>query len=124
MSNTGDWSPDEPLDTETYESWDEDLDARDEVTPGDIHDAEGERSLDRQLVVDDAEVEALGVQLDDPERMAVLDGDMDDPDGLEAEGVGGGSRRGADQEGWDLDAEERQTAELLDADDADSDDSL
>jgi hypothetical protein len=116
MSNAGDWSPDEPLDTETYESWDEDLDARDEVTPDDVDDAEGERSLDRQLVVDSAELEELGGQLDDPERMAVLDGDMDDPDGLEAEGPVEGSRPRADQAGWDLDAEERQTAEYLDAD--------
>jgi hypothetical protein len=116
MSNTADWSPDEPLDTETYESWDEDLDSRDEVTPDDVDDAEGERSLDRQLVVDDAELEALGSQLDDPDRMAVLDGDMDDPDGLEAEGLDGGSPRPVDQEGWDLDAEERQTDERLDAD--------
>lgn len=120
MSNTGDWSPDEPLDTETYESWDEDLDAQDEVTPDDVDDAEGERSLDRQLVADDAEEEELGTRLDDPERMAVLDGDMDDPDGLEADGMDGGPRRPADQAGWDLDAEERWTAARLDADPDDS----
>lgn len=123
MSNTADWSPDEPLDTETYESWDEDLDARDEITPDDVLDAEGERSLDRQLLVDDAELEEIGAQLDDPERIAVLDGGMDDPDGLEADGVDAGSRRRADQDGWDLDAEERETAELLDHSN-DSDDPL
>ncbi len=120
MSDTADWSPDEPLDTETFESWDEDLDARDEVMPDDVDDAEGERSLDRQLVADDAELEALGAQLDDPLRMAALDGGMDDPDGLAAEGIDKGSRRRADQDGWDLDAEERQAAELLDADSDDS----
>ncbi len=116
MTYSADWSPDEPLDTETYASWDEDLDAEDEVRPDGVDVAEGERSLDRQLLADDAEVEELGAQLDDPERIAVLDGDMDDPDGLEAEGVDGGSRRRADQGGWDLDAEERQTAAHLEAD--------
>jgi hypothetical protein len=120
MSDSDDWSPDESLGTEAYESWDEDLDARDEVMPDAVGDAEGERSLDRQLVVDDVEVEELGAQLDDPERMAVLDGDMDDPDGLEAEGVDGGSRRRVDEAGWDLDAEERHTAGRLDADSDDS----
>jgi hypothetical protein len=120
MSNTADWSPDEPLETETYESWDEDLDAGDEVTPDAVDNAEGERSLDRQLVVDDSEVDGLGARLDDPERMAVLDGDMDDPDGLETDGADGAARRQADEEGWDLDAEELQTAELIDADSDDS----
>ncbi len=116
MSNGADWSPDEPLNTETYESWDEDLDARDEVMPDEVDGAEGERSLDRQLAVDDTELEELGARLDDPQRMAVLDGDMDDPDGLEAGDADRGSRRRADEEGWDLDAEELQTAERLDAD--------
>ena len=114
MSNTDDWSPDESLGTETFESWDEDLDLEDEVTPDSVDDPEGERSLDRQLYVDDAEAEEIGAELDDPEHMAVLDGDMDDPDGVEPSD--GGRPAAAGEEGWDLDAEERVTASHLDDD--------
>jgi hypothetical protein len=114
MSDTGDWSPDEPAGTETYESWDEALDADDEVDPTAIG-SEGERSLDRQLVVDDAELDEAGVVLDDPELMATLDGDIDDPDGVGA-GVGSAGDR-LDDEGWDLDAGERPPEEDWDTDD-------
>jgi hypothetical protein len=115
MSGTGDWTPDESLDTETYDTWDEELDEQDVVTPDAAGDPEGERSLDRQLLVDGAEAEEAGVQLDDPERLAVLDGGIDDPDGV------GIPERGeqADDEGWDLDAEERLTAEHLADEDVD-----
>jgi hypothetical protein len=116
MSGTGDWSPDEALDeTETYESWDEGLDDEDILTPNRKGDPEGERSLDRQLVLDDAEAEELGVELDDPERLATVDGDIDDPDGLEPDDVS--SRRSAEDEGWDLDEEERETAARIDGQD-------
>lgn len=111
MSDTGDWSPDEPSDTEVSEQWDEALDEQDEVEP-DVPGAEGERSLDRQLVVDETEVEESGTGLDDPERMAVLEGDMDDPDGV---GEEYGKRERLDDEGWDLDAAERLTDEDLDS---------
>jgi hypothetical protein len=115
MSGTGDWTPDESLDTETYDSWDEELDEQDVVTPNAAGDPEGERSLDRQLVVDESEAEEAGIQLDDPERLAVLDGGMDDPDG-----VGSLERRDrSEDDGWDLDAEERLTAEELAADEVD-----
>jgi hypothetical protein len=115
MSGTGDWSPDQALDTETYDAWDEELDEEDVVTPDASTDPEGERSLDRQLLVDEAETEEAGVQLDDPERLAVLDGGIDDPDG-----VGIPERRErTEDEGWDLDAEERLTAEDLDNEDLD-----
>jgi hypothetical protein len=115
MSGTGDWTPDESLDTETYDTWDEELDEQDVVTPDATGGPEGERSLDRQLLVDGAEAEEAGVQLDDPERLAVLDGAIDDPDG-----VGSPERRErAADEDWDLDAEERLTAEHLDDEDVD-----
>ena len=115
MSGTEDWTPDESLGTETYDTWDEELDEQDVVTPDATGDPEGERSLDRQLLVDSAEAEEAGVQLDDPQRLAVLDGGIDDPDGV------GIPERGeqADDEGWDLDAEERLTAEHLDDEDLD-----
>ena len=118
MSGTDDWSPDEALDeTETYESWDEALDDEDAVTPGRLDDPDGERSLDTQLYLDDAEAEEAGVALDDPERMAVLDGDIDDPDGVELPDEE--QRRPGDGEGWDLDAEERHTETRLDQDSTD-----
>src|SRR4051794_32251602 len=41
---------------------------------------------------------------DDPERMAVLDGGADDPDGVD--GFDGRLLPRADEEGWDLDAGE------------------
>jgi|SRR5947209_2582087 len=101
-----DWSPDEPLDTEAFEAWDEALDAEDEEAPGRPGAAEGERELDLELVADEAEEQEAGTALDDPERMAELSGGLDDPDGV---GVPppAGPRPG--DEGWDLDAAERAT---------------
>lgn len=97
-----DWSPDQPLDTETYESWDEALDDEDGLRPEARGNPEGERDLDRQLVVDNREVEELGAAPDDPEHLAILDGGIDDPDGADL------PRRPLreDEEGWDLDAGE------------------
>jgi hypothetical protein len=103
VSNGGEWSPDEPLETETFEGWDEALDAEDEGEPEGLEPSEGERSLDRQLFLDEAEVDEAGVRLDDPERMAVLSGGIDDPDGVDA---GPRAERRPGDEGWDLDAEE------------------
>jgi hypothetical protein len=103
MSEGGDWSPDEPQETEVFEAWDESLDAEDEVDPAGLDRNEGERELDRQLFLDEAEVDEAGVRLDDPERMAVLDGGADDPDGLGAP-ESAAARPG--EEGWDLDAGE------------------
>jgi hypothetical protein len=117
MSGTGDWTPDESLDTEAYGSWDEELDEQDAVTPNASGDPEGERSLDRQLVVDEAEAEEAGIELDEPERLAVLDGGIDDPDG-----VGDPERRARpEDEGWGLDAEERLADQQLTADEVDED---
>jgi hypothetical protein len=120
MSGTDDWSPDEALDTETYESWDEALDRQDEVEPDRPDDAEGERELDTELFVDQAEVDELGAALDDPEQLAVLDGGIDDPDGVGVPNNGTGDDATADTDaGWDLDAGDRRTAAELDAEDAD-----
>jgi hypothetical protein len=98
------WSPDEPLGTETFDAWDEALDGLDEVEPDVLDRPEGERALDVQLVVDERELEELGADLDDPEQFAVLDGLMDDPDGLGAPTAHKRARE-TDAEGWDLDAE-------------------
>jgi hypothetical protein len=113
MSGSDEWSPDDAPGTEAAEPWDEALDSEDELEPHGSLGAEGERSLDRQLVVDQAELDEVGAGLDDPERLAVLDGGIDDPDGIEGPG-GQGAR--ADDAGWDLDAEERQTDAKLEAD--------
>jgi hypothetical protein len=119
MSSGDEWSPDEALGSEAIEPWDEALDADDELTPGTLGGAEGERSLDRQLVADDAELSEAGAALDDPEMMAVLDGGMDDPDGVDRVGPATGR---AEEAGWDLDAEERLAdAQLDDDDEADTD---
>jgi hypothetical protein len=99
------WSPDEQLDTETYEAWDEDLDEQDEVEPDAVGNPEGDRSLDRQLTVDETELSELGSKLDDPERMATLEGGMDDPDGILPDAGTDASR----DDGWDLDAGDRLT---------------
>jgi hypothetical protein len=104
------WSPDEPLDTERYESWDEALDQEDELDPGALGGPEGERSLDRQLIVDQTEVAEAGAELDDPERLAVLDGGIDDPDGIDPPG----DVEPSEDEGWDLDAGEQAERVRLD----------
>jgi hypothetical protein len=114
VSGSDEWSPDEAQGTEAAEPWDEALDAEDEVEPDTPVGAEGERSLDRQLVVDQAELDEAGAGLDDPEDLAVLDGGIDDPDGV-GRSAGQGSRR-PDDAGWDLDAEEREADANLDAD--------
>jgi hypothetical protein len=106
MSETENWSPDEPLETETFEAWDEALDDEDARAPGEPGGPEGERSLDEQLIVDDAEVDELGLNLDDPERLAVLDGGADDPDGVDTADLPPAVR--PDEQGWDLDAAERR----------------
>lgn len=104
MSDRGDWSPDEPLGTETFEAWDEALDSEDDADPDSPERSEGERSLDRQLFVDEAEVDEAGLRLDDPEREAVLTGGGDDPDGADPALSPVVPRPG--EEGWDLDAGE------------------
>jgi hypothetical protein len=120
MSGTDDWSPDEPLDTETYESWDEALDRQDEVEPDRPGDPEGERELDTELFVDQAEIDEVGASLDDPEQLAVLDGGIDDPDGVGLLDSGSANEPTADTDaGWDLDAGDRRTAAELDAEAAD-----
>jgi hypothetical protein len=104
MSQTGDWSPDEPLGTETFEQGDEAMDEKTELDPGFLEAVEIDPSLDPTLQVDDRELEEAGAEFDDPEAMVTLDGGMDDPDGL-----GQPSRedkRNDDDEGWDLDAPE------------------
>jgi hypothetical protein len=117
--SSDDWSPDEALGTETDESWDEALDQQDEVQTDANDNPEGERELDTQLIVDEAEVGEIGLELDDPERMAVLDGDIDDPDGVDPFELDAKDTTPLGEEGWDLDAADRITSDRLDDPDDD-----
>jgi hypothetical protein len=98
MSQSGQDSPDEPLGTETFEQGDEALDEESRLDPDFIEDLEQDPSIDPTLQVDDRELEEAGVKFDDPEELAVLDGGIDDPDG-----IGGPVSDSDDEEGWNLD---------------------
>ena len=104
MSNTGDWSPDQPLGTETFEQGDEARDEGSRFDPDFTERVEDDPTLDPTLVADRRELEELGAQLDDPEEMVTLDGGMDDPDGLDRSP---GSHDRESDGGWDLDADEK-----------------
>jgi len=95
MSNSFDEPSDE---NEAFENLDESLDDE-EAVRGDTG-VEPSRDLDFDLVVDQAELEEIGANLDDPEQMSMLDGGMDDPDGA---GPSGRPSSRADEAGWDVD---------------------
>lgn len=104
--------PEEPPDdNEQYEQLDEALDEED-VT-GEGPGPEGQRDLDSELVVDTTVLEEAGANLDDPDRISVLRGAMDDPDG-----TGPPEDRDDAQAGWDVD---RLTAETDDSTEAEDD---
>jgi hypothetical protein len=107
VSPDDEWSPDEPLGTETFEQGDEAFDNADELDPNFLEDVEIDPSIDPELEVDDRELEEAGAELDDPESMAVLSGGIDDPDGLGSASPGTRARK-SDDDGWDLDSEDEQ----------------
>ena len=94
-------APDDP--TETFEQSDEAIDDASALDPDFIEEIELDPSLDPSFQGDDKELEEIGAQLDDPEQMAVLDGLIDDPDGLGGPSAQGRTRE-TDADGWDLDA--------------------
>jgi hypothetical protein len=102
MSQSDEFSPDQPLGTETFEQGDEAADEDSRIDPDFLEEVEQDPSLNPTLQVDDLELEEAGVELDDPEQLASLDGGMDDPDGIGAAGSSGALS--AEDEGWDLDA--------------------
>jgi hypothetical protein len=106
MSDTTEWSPDEPSGTEVFEQGDEALDDAEGLDPGFLEDVELDPSLDPTLAVDDRELEEAGAEFDDPERIATLDGGVDDPDGVGGPVGGGDPIRAGEDEAWDLDAPE------------------
>jgi len=89
--------------TEIFEQGDDAIDESSRLDPDFEEVLEIDPSLDPHFQVDDRELEEAGAELDDPEQIAVLDGMIDDPDGL-----GGPSPhtrlREEDTEGWELDA--------------------
>jgi len=95
------WSPDEPLGTETYRQGDEAEEDAERLDSGRLEDLEVDPSLDPTLLVDERELEELDAQLDDPERLVSLEGGMDDPDGLDDPPI---RHAPVDEEGWDLNA--------------------
>jgi hypothetical protein len=97
-----DWSPDEPLGTETFEQGDEAQDEASRINPDYVEELEGDPSLEPTLQIDERELEEAGVELDDPEALVSLDGGIDDPDGVD-EPRRSSSRQVDDEEGWDLD---------------------
>jgi hypothetical protein len=103
MSQNDDWSPDQPLGTETFEQGDEALDEDSRVDPDLLESVEQDPALDRTLQVDERELEEAGAEFDDPEDLVTLEGGIDDPDGLGEPTSRTRSRR-EDDEGWDLDA--------------------
>jgi hypothetical protein len=98
MSQTG-GEPD-PSGAEAFEQGDEARDEQTRIDPDFIEDVELDPSLDPTLHIDERELEEVGAQFDEPERKAVLQGGMDDPDGVGPPAVP--DRRVGD--GWDLDA--------------------
>jgi hypothetical protein len=110
MSQSDDWSPDEPLSAEAFEQGDEARDESERTDPDFVEDAEVDPSLDPTLQVDERELEEAGAELDDPEKIVTLDGGIDDPDGL-----GGPARVGRDDEdGWILDPDSERDGEPTD----------
>lgn len=100
--------PDEPPEqTEVYEQYDEVAEAGstgDTEDPGAAGVSGAERDLTRftEIPVDETENEEIGANLDDPEQMAMIDGAMDDPDGIDPDQVP--APHNPDDDGWDLDA--------------------
>jgi hypothetical protein len=103
MTPNDEWSPDEPLDTETFEQGDEAFDEASRIRPIELEEVEQDPSLNPTLQVDDRELEEAGAEFDDPERMVTLEGGMDDPDGLGDPVLRIAPQNGT-AEGWRLDA--------------------
>jgi len=88
---------------EAYEQGDDAADEASRLDPGFEEEVELDPSLDPHLQLDDKELEEAGAEFDDPEQLAVLDGFIDDPDGL-GEASPLTRAKVTDTEGWDLDA--------------------
>ena len=101
MNQNDEYSPDEPMGTEAFGQGDEAIDEQTRLDPDFVEEVEADPDLLPSLQADDRELEEAGAKFDDPENLAVLDGGIDDPDGV-APAPGRDPDPGAD--GWDLDA--------------------
>jgi hypothetical protein len=108
MSQSDEYSPDEPLGTEAFEQGDEALDEETRLNPDFIEELELDPELNPSLKADDLELAEAGVKFDDPETLATLDRGIDDPDGSGP--LRGGASQRPDEEGWDLDAGEEDVS--------------
>ncbi len=116
MTPNDEWSPDEPLDTETFEQGDEAFDEASRLRPNEVEDVEQDPSLNPTLQVDERELEEAGAEFDDPERIVTLEGGIDDPDGLGDPSIGASGQDGT-ADGWTLDAPlTEESKEEVDAD--------
>ncbi len=100
MGPDDEWSPDEPMGTETFRQGDVAEDESERLSPTFREDLERDPSLDPALVVDETELREIGAQLDDPELIVTMEGGMDDPDGIGPRAP----HRNTEDEGWDLGA--------------------
>ncbi|MFZ0666990.1 MAG: hypothetical protein WAM97_14655 [Acidimicrobiales bacterium] len=106
---TDEYSPDESPENEAFEQEDEALDERSRLNPDFDEEVELDPSLNPDFQGDERELEELGADLDDPEKMAVLEGGIDDPDGV---GEVSARLKKEDDDGWDLDAPETKDIDL------------
>jgi hypothetical protein len=100
MSQNDEWSPDEPSGSEPFEQGDEALDDKEQLDPSFLEAVELDPSLEPSLQGDDRELEEAGAELDDPEDLVTLDGGIEPSSRDRA--------RAADDEGWDLDADDAE----------------
>lgn len=112
---------DPPDENTAYEPFDEDLDDRD--IPGHGPGPEGQRDIDSDIVADHVALHEAGADLDDPDRLSLLDGGMDDPDGSgppeeagDGEEADGGAGGGGSIGGVDVGEPEDPELEIIDVD--------
>ncbi len=101
MSSGDEWSPDEPLGTETFRQGDVAEDEGERIERGYREQIENDPALDPTLLADERELEELGAQLDDPELLVTLQGGVDDPDGVDRPPV---HHDRDEDDGWNLTA--------------------
>ncbi|MDA8341470.1 MAG: hypothetical protein M0007_04530 [Actinomycetota bacterium] len=82
MHDADTWSPDEPQGTETFEQADEAAAEQERLEPDFAEAVQLDPDLAPAEVVDELELEEIGMELDDPEMIASLSGGIDDPDGV------------------------------------------
>lgn len=102
MDGKSEWSPDDPPGVETFDQEDEAVAEEDRLDPDFDERIAADPGLDPGVLVDERELEELGLGLDDPESMAMLQGGGDDPDGMGGP-ISDAKARLIDEDGWDLD---------------------